>query len=631
MKAACSRLAPTGSSRRSTSVRGRCVRLERGAQYALARAASAVAAQFALPAREAGAFRISPDGATLASTGSSSGVRLWNLEPGSGTILGWSTEPIASLSAVGRQAFVTGSNTGVVRLWSLEKPGRESVGAFPVPDARMAVVSPDGSRAAFTVCTDGCRIAIYQTAAGKLERVLPDTGVSDSLAFNPDGTVLLSAGRDSVKLWDVSSAMPLGAPASLPAMSPTRSLGKSVSATVFSPDGQQVAIGLMDGRIYLGQLKDRVLQPPALLASTSSPVLSLAFTLNGRQLAAGHSDRNIRIWNLAGFDGSVRAPERTWSAHAGSVKALAFSAGGNLLASGSNDKTVRVWNLDAPQLDTDVVTSVAGLSGISGIRFTDDSAAVIVAGDDGTVRLLPARLAGQLPAGLTALTRNLQDDECDGPWCDALYAAFGDVMEGNRLARLGDVKAATAKFASAQRTLPGLALNPAEHAAAISSQTIAAAGRQDLRGTVTQAEVLARAARTEEGRNLLERFDSASRFGNRTETLEQSGRKDLTASLRELAQVAARNGDEKSIRLLLGLARAYDPSQNFDIEAEKASLVQSVTVSHALALLQAMRVSEALETLAKLRAAGATRTPFDTEHLTANSCAGAAVSAPPIC
>ena len=71
--------------------------------------------------------------------------------------------------------------------------------------------------------------------------------MSDSLAFNPDGTVLLSAARDSVKLWDVSSAMALGEPAPLPAMSATRSIGKNVSATVFSPDGQQVAIGLMDG------------------------------------------------------------------------------------------------------------------------------------------------------------------------------------------------------------------------------------------------------------------------------------------------------------------------------------------------------------------------------------------------
>ena len=64
--------------------------------------------------------------------------------------------------------------------------------------------------------------------------------------------------------------------------------------------------------------------------------------------------------------------------------------------------------------------------------------------------------------------------------------------------------------------------------------------------------------------------------------------------------------------------RANDPSQDFDIDAETVSLVQSVTVSHALALLQAMRVSEALETIDQLRAAGARRTPFDTEHLTAN-------------
>jgi hypothetical protein len=130
--------------------------------------------------------------------------------------------------------------------------------------------------------------------------------------------------------------------------------------------------------------------------------------------------------------------------------------------------------------------------------------------------------------------------------------------------------------------------------------------------------VLARAGRSADANSLLERFDPASRFGGRVDSLEKSGLADLTASLRELAQVAARSGDEKSVRMLLGLARAYAPSQTFDIDAETASLVNGVAVSHALAQLQAMKVSEAIETLVKLRAAKATRTPFDTEHLTAN-------------
>ena len=154
------------------------------------------------------------------------------------------------------------------------------------------------------MCTEGCKIAIYQTATQELEHNLPDTGVNN-LAFNADGSILLSAGREAIRLWDVASATQLGTPTALLGFSPTpRSGGQSVSVAGFSPNGHQVAIGLTDGRLYLGQLKDRVLQPPALLASTSSPVLSLAFTQDGRQLAAGHSDRNIRIWNLAGFDGS---------------------------------------------------------------------------------------------------------------------------------------------------------------------------------------------------------------------------------------------------------------------------------------------------------------------------------------
>jgi WD40 repeat protein len=74
--------------------------------------------------------------------------------------------------------------------------------------------------------------------------------------------------------------------------------------------------------------------------SVDSPVMSVAFSPDGRFLACGCSNGIIRVWNVT--DGRCTLLE----GHTDCVTSLNFSPGSKLLASGSWENTVRLWRLD---------------------------------------------------------------------------------------------------------------------------------------------------------------------------------------------------------------------------------------------------------------------------------------------
>jgi hypothetical protein len=71
---------------------------------------------------------------------------------------------------------------------------------------------------------------------------------------------------------------------------------------------------------------------------------SVAFSPNGKLLAAGGADKTVRVWAV---DGGT--PPRTLIGHAGPLAAVAFSPDGKLLASGGEDCQVRLWDTDTWQ------------------------------------------------------------------------------------------------------------------------------------------------------------------------------------------------------------------------------------------------------------------------------------------
>ena len=95
------------------------------------------------------------------------------------------------------------------------------------------------------------------------------------------------------------------------------------------------------------QLWDMATRQPIglpLINGQGGAINSVAFSPDGKTLAAGDADDTVRLWNMA-TRLQICSP---LTGHGGSVTSVAFSPDGKTLASGSYDLTVRLWNVAKP-------------------------------------------------------------------------------------------------------------------------------------------------------------------------------------------------------------------------------------------------------------------------------------------
>ena len=110
-----------------------------------------------------------------------------------------------------------------------------------------------------------------------------------------------------------------------------------IYSLAFSPDGKLLATGSFDNDIKLWTFASG--QELRTLKGHTGPVYCVVFNKDGSLLASSSLDATIRLWNPA--DGKQ---VREMKGHTGIVDSIAFSPDGKLLASGGQDKTVRLWN-----------------------------------------------------------------------------------------------------------------------------------------------------------------------------------------------------------------------------------------------------------------------------------------------
>lgn len=213
-----------------------------------------------------------------------------------------------------------------------------------------------------------------------------------ALALTPDGQTLVSLTRDFAQVWDLTEKEPEGKPAHQ---------SGGLTCLAIAPDGEVLATGTEDGRVYLSwHLPDAELQDA--LDWHTKPITGLTFSRDGSTLASVSADGAVRLWDVAHgrhtgtlanrwvpltsphFDPGAGAPvgrwrnavERLWPlpdgrvlaaclgrasvrlwtpcdgrtqyrlrGHAGNVTCLAAAPEVRLLASGGADGTVRLWGL----------------------------------------------------------------------------------------------------------------------------------------------------------------------------------------------------------------------------------------------------------------------------------------------
>jgi RNA polymerase sigma factor (sigma-70 family) len=319
--------------------------------------------------------KFSPDGKLLVSKDGGN-VRLWdaatgkelrklqtaggNPQGGIGGVPGGGAPVDVAFSPDGQTVAV--GNVGSINLWET-RTGKKvqeivlptekvvfSVGAQTIALTVSAVAfSPDGKTLAAAVDTGKMTyetrgIHLYQWGTGKKTGELMPSNRQQmifSLAFAPDGKTLASAGRGAtIQLWDPATGKEIIRGGEGNAM--------WVEAVAFSPDGKTVASAGRDNTIVLWEAgSGKFLRRIAGAAPRARPgalfnekVWSLAFSPDGKTLAAGSGDTSIYLW-----DPATGQPIGRLDGHKHWVRSVAFSPDGKTLASGGQDKTVRLWDL----------------------------------------------------------------------------------------------------------------------------------------------------------------------------------------------------------------------------------------------------------------------------------------------
>ena len=189
----------------------------------------------------------------------------------------------------------------------------------------------------------------------------PNTTAIHSVAFNQDGTLLASGGRDKrVRIHNLAKANTKGAKKTggvseaSDSSSPPAFLGERsdltlpeqaswVEALAFSPDSKTKTIacglGLGNGVVTLWDAETGAFQRK-ISGLHNDGIWALVFSPEGDLLITGSWDRTIAVTD-------ARTGEQLWRIALGEVVlALAVTDDGKLLASGSADRLVGLWDLE---------------------------------------------------------------------------------------------------------------------------------------------------------------------------------------------------------------------------------------------------------------------------------------------
>jgi WD40 repeat protein len=193
------------------------------------------------------------------------------------------------------------------------------------------------------------RVLVLAALAVSAHAAPPVTAV----AFTPDGRFVVSGGHQRFLVWNAQSNKL------------ERTIGGfsgRVRALAFVPDGQTLAVAEgVPGRSGAVSLVDFASGAITNLAKADDEMLAVAFSADGKLVAAGGTNNTVEIWSVAD-----RKPVATLKGHTGWITGIAFSPDGKFLATSSLDKTVRIWDpakwterIQLPQTATGEINGVA--------------------------------------------------------------------------------------------------------------------------------------------------------------------------------------------------------------------------------------------------------------------------------
>jgi WD40 repeat protein len=290
----------------------------------------------------------SPDSAKLASASNDGTIALWDTR---GTTLGGVANSAVALafSPDGKTLALSTAVPGnfVVALYSM--PARKLAGLLRVSGLAALAFSPDGKTLAVAPAnTPGDAVELWNVATRRMTGQVTTgfTSRINSVAFSPDGTLLAASAvnNTTVQVWSTRRLTRVAAFGDTQQTQYPPQLGGGAFMLAFSPDGRLLAAVGIDGNV-------RVFSVPGFsLLDVFQPVdstTSLAFSPDGRELAFGNADGNVYVYSVPAtythLNGHI-AYRGTFSASSKTIFSVEFLSNDSLIAGGT-DGDVRFWNV----------------------------------------------------------------------------------------------------------------------------------------------------------------------------------------------------------------------------------------------------------------------------------------------